>query len=274
MSGKASGYGQPMLKATLEALLPAVCIAASSPPAFAQWDNAIGVAARQFTVTEYDARGRRIVREQGWLPGLEGRLAYKADRWVLFGEGEHYESGIDYHGQTQRGAPVESRTETELMQLRAGAAYAVNDNVSAFAALEWERWKRDIRGVQAVRGLQERTTSQRLLLGLDSRYWIARYGQASANAALVLARPEKLRVGFSGVLDDASLETRSATGLRFGFGLRPAAWRNVELRASADWLKVGRSDDAPVARNGVFAGTIAQPEHVKRAFTLGLRYWF
>jgi len=256
-------------------LLPAMLLpVVFAPPVFAQWDKAISVAARQFTMTEYNAGGRRIVHEQGWLPGLEGRLAYRADRWTAFGEAEFYQSGINYRGQTQSGTPVNSNTATALAQFRAGAAYAINDTVHASAAIEWERWRRDIRGVQSVHGLQEQITSQRLLLGLDSRYWMPQYGQFSASIAVVLARPEKLRVGFSGVLDDASLDTRSAAGVRLGLGLRPAAWPKTELRGGFDWLKVGRSGDAPVTRNGVFAGTIAQPEHIKRAITLGLRYWF
>ena len=255
-----------------QALLPAAWLAMPLP-ALAQWDGFISAAARQFTVAEYDHNGRGIVREQGWLPGLEGRLAYRAGDWMLSGQAELYRHRIDYRGQTQSGAPIDSSTATTLARMSTGLAYALNHVLNTSAAIEWECWRRDIKGVGKVSGLQERTLSRRLLLGLEARYPIA-YGEIAASAALVLAAPEKLRVGFSGLLDEASLETRSTTGVRLGLNWRPAAWPNAQLHGGLDWWKVGRSGDVPVSRNGRFAGTIAQPEHVVRNITLGVRYWF
>lgn len=93
-------------------------------------------------------------------------------------------------------------------------------------------------------------------------------------AAIVQARPGQLRVGFSGVLDEASFRTRSATGLRLGLSLRPQAWPALEWVLDVDRIRVGRSADAMVSRNGAYAGTVAQPEHIKRAISLAVRYRF
>ncbi|MFD2270821.1 hypothetical protein ACFS07_06105 [Undibacterium arcticum] len=46
------------------------------------------------------------------------------------------------------------------------------------------------------------------------------------------------------------------------------------MRTAYDWIRVERSDDMPVTRNGQFMGTIAQPEHVKRGVTLTALYIF
>lgn len=243
-------------------------------PALANWDETLGVSMRQFTVAEYDRAGRQIVREQGWLPGLAGRIAFSTAPWTLFGEAGFYSRDIGYRGQTQTGIPITSTTATGITQFNAGMAYAATDATSLFAAVEWERWRRNINGVGNVKGLQERTTTHRLLLGVETRHAWSPYGTIGASAAVVLGRPEQLRVGFSGVLDEASFRIRSATGLRLGLSLRPQAWPALEWVVDVDRIRVGRSTDAPVSRNGTYAGTVAQPEHVKRAISVGMRYRF
>lgn len=259
-----------MLFKTFLAMLAASALAS---PVHAQWTSALGIAARQFTLNEYDAAGRRIVREQGWLPGLEGRLAYRSGDWTLSAQASHYQHDIAYHGQTQSGVPVDSRTGTALTQSGAGIAYAVNPMLSASLAVELERWRRDIQDVGRVRGLQERTLSRRALLGLDAKF-ATTYGEVMAGAALLFAAPEKLRVGFSGQFDDVSFDTRPAHGMRLGLGWQPAAWPNLELHAGLDWWKVARSGDAALNRNGRHAGTVAQPEHAVASMRLAVLYRF
>lgn len=243
-------------------------------PASAGWDRAVGAGARQFSLAEYDRNNRRIITEHGWLPGLEARLGFTEGQWGLFGKASFYQHDIDYRGQTQSNAALASTTATAIALIQGGMSYAPDEAITLFAALEWERWRRDINGVGNIRGLQERTTTHRLLLGLETRHAWSPYGTIGASAAIVLAQPERLRVGFSGVLDEASLRTRSATGLRLGLSLRPQAWPALEWHLDVDRIRVGRSADAPVSRNGAYAGTVAQPEHIKRAISLGMRYRF
>ena len=259
-----------MLFKTIAAILAASALAS---PAHARWTPALGVAARQFTLGEYDAAGRRIVREQGWLPGLEGRLAYRRGDWTLSAHASHYQHDIAYRGQTQFGAPVDSRTDTALSMLGGGLAYAIDDMLSASLTVELERWRRDIRSVGRVQGLQERTLSRRALLGMEARFPTTQ-GEVTAGAALLLAAPEKLRVGFSGQFDEVSFDTRPAHGMRLGLGWQPAAWPNLEVHAGLDWWKVARSGDAALNRNRRHAGTVAQPEHALTSMRLAVLYRF
>lgn len=254
-------------------ILALLAAGALMSPVHAQWAPSLGIAARQFTVNEYDAGGRRIVREQGWLPGLEGRLAYRTGDSTLSVQASHYQHDIAYRGQTQSGVPVDSRTDTALTQWSTGIAYEINEVLSASLAFELERWRRDIQGVGRVRGLQERTLSRRALLGLDVRFPTA-HGEVMAGAALLLAAPEKLRVGFSGQFDDVSLDTRSSYGMRLGLGWHPTAWPKLELHAGLDWWKVGRSADVALSRNGRHAGTVAQPEHAVASIRMAVLYRF
>ena len=262
------------MKVILRVASTAAILASLTQPASAQWQGGAGLSARYLANTEYDRSGRLLVREEGWLPGISARVAYQASELTWFTEGAIYDHSIQYHGQTQLGSAVNSTTSTQLTHLRAGGAYAFTDHYAAFAALEWENWTRDIRGTQAAAGLQEKYSTRKLLAGVQGKWDMAGAGAIAADAAVVRAEPERLRVGFSGLLDPASLETKWSTGVQIGASIRPACAPRLELRTAYDWIRVARSDDTPVTRNGQFIGTIAQPEHVKRGITLTAWYIF
>jgi hypothetical protein len=236
-------------------------------PASAQWQGKAGLGARAVAHTEYDAAGRRLVRESGWLPGLALDAAYRSGKLSWSGAAEWYRADIAYRGQTQTGVGAESTTATTLASVRLGAIYALDWDVSITAALEADVWRRDIHGTGAALGLQERYRSERFILGIG-KAWHPATGVVTADLSALFSTPERMRVGFSGLLDTASLETRHARGLRLGASLRPSFAPALEVRGSYDWIRIGRSGDVPVTRNGQFAGTVAQPEHVRQGLTL------
>lgn len=250
------------------AALLAALLALPELAACAQWQGALGLGAQSVANTEFDRSGATLVRETGSLPGVVARLAWQADNFGVFAGGEAYQHGIDYHGQTQAGAPAESTSATRLIQLRAGVSYAINERVAGFVAGEWDGWRRDIQGASGAAGLQEHSASARLLLGARGQWDSSVVGRFGIDGALVLAGPERLDVGFSGVLDAASLTTQRARGLRIGASVRPSAAPRVELRVGFDTINVARSGDVPLMRNGQFVGTVAQPEHMRRALSV------
>ncbi|HEU4376362.1 MAG TPA: hypothetical protein VFS02_22910 [Telluria sp.] len=237
-------------------------------PASAQWQSAVGISQRQVTNTEYDKAGRQLVRESGWLPGAALNAAYQAGRQTWFAEADISKGRVGYHGQSQAGVAAESRTSMALAALRIGGAYALGDDYAAQAALEWERSTRDIIGIAGTAGLQETYRTRRLVAGAQKTWRPVAAGAAAVDAAVVLSEPERLRVGFSGLLDSASLDTKRSHGFRIGASIRPAFAPWLELRSRFAWAKVARSADAPVTLHGQFRGTIAQPEHEARAVTL------
>jgi hypothetical protein len=241
--------------------------------AFAQWQGGVGLSARSVTHSEYDMAGRRLVREKGWLPGVVLDAAYKAGDITWFGAADGYQSEIDYHGQTQAGAGANSTTSTRLASVRIGGAYDSGSGFAVLAALELDHWKRDIHGTGASAGLQETYRTRRVIAGID-KAWHTAAGLICADAGAIFSEPEHLRVGFSGLLDPASLDTKRSHGFRAGGSLRPAFAPHFELRGSFDWMKIPRSDDATVSSNGQFKGTIAQPEHIRQRLTLAGSYVF
>lgn len=237
-------------------------------PAGAQWQSVVSISQRQVTNTEYDKAGRQIVREAGWLPGAVLNAAYKSGRQTWFTEAEISKGSIEYHGQTQAGVAAESRTSMRVAALRLGGAYAFGENYAALAALEWERSTRDIIGIAGTAGLQEKYRTRGLLAGAQKTWHSAAAGAVAVDAVVAVSEPERLQVGFSGLLDPASLDTKRSHGIRVGARIRPAFAPWLELRSRFDWARIPRSDDAPVTLNGQFRGTIAQPEHQRRTVTL------
>ena len=238
-------------------------------PASAQWQGKAGLGVRGVSHTENDSAGRRLVRETGALPGIALHLAYTSGPLTWFGEADWYRGDIGYRGQTQAGTAAASTTATGLAALRLGASYAVRNGYSAKAAVEIDDWKRDIRSTGKSVGLQERYRSERLIVGMG-KAWHLPGSVVAADLAVVFSTPERMRVGFSGLLDATSLKTKASRGIRLGAAYRPGFAPSLELRASFDWIRIARSEDAPVTRNGQFAGTVAQPEHARRAVTLNL----
>lgn len=256
------------MKSLLRVGLGAATLTLLMLPAHAQWRAAVGVSERQVTNTEYDKAANQLVREAGWLPGAVLTAAYETGRYAWFAGAEICNGGIDYHGQTQAGAAAASRTSMGLNAVRLGGAYAFSGNYSALAAIEWEKSTRDIIGIAGAAGLQEKTRTRRLVAGARKTWHPAATGEFAVDADVVLAEPERLQVGFSGLLDPVSLETKRSQGIRIGARIRPAIAPWLELRSRYDWIKIPRSGDAPVNRNGQFFGTIAQPEHQQRAVSL------
>lgn len=241
--------------------------------AHAQWLGDVGVGMRGVQHREVDAAGNRLVRETGWLPGVALNASYTAGRLTWFGALDGYRRAIRYQGRTQAGAAAESTTATTLAALRLGARYALGRDLHLAAALETDRWRRTIRASAGAAGLQERYRSERLVLGGGTRWQLAP-GSVEADAAAVWSTPERMRVGFSGLLDPATLDTRSALGARIGLQFQPLATPVLALRSSLDWMRVARSGEVAVTRNGQFMGTIAQPEHTRVGLTLTLAALF
>jgi hypothetical protein len=250
----------------------ALLAASLCSPARAEWQTSIGAGARSVTHTEYGPAGNQLVREDGWLPGASLQTGYRHGQLAWSGAADWYQGPIDYLGRTQAGAGARSTTATKLATARLGASYTLG-GYAILAAVELDRWKRSIRGTAAGAGLQESYRSTRLLLGAGT-HWQPAMGKVALEASALLAAPERMHIGFSGLYDPVTLDTRRGHGLRLGAALRPNGAPALELRGRADWLSVPRSGEAALTAQGAFRGTVTQPEHVRRGLTLELAYLF
>lgn len=259
---------------TFTLLISAAAIAAAAPCAQAQYSAAIEPALRHASMSEYNQAGSRIVQESGWLPGIGGRLAYRSGAWEFFGAAAVFQADIDYDGQLQNGRPYRSETGTRMSEAWLGLRHRVLDRTELVAALGLDAWRRDIRGSGPAIGLLERTRSSRLLVGVEQMWPLGRTGTLLAGASLVHAAPERLRIGFSGLLDDVTIRTRPANGYALTLRYLPDAASRLSVNASFDSIRVARSAAYPVTRDGRAAGQVTQPEHRRSNLTISVRYDF
>lgn len=243
--------------------------------AFAQWEFNAGAGIRQVRVIETDRDGRQLVREKGWLPGLELRADYVLRDWRFGVAGAMYRHDIRHDGRLQTGAPFTTDTETTQTRVSLEVARQISDGAHLIGAIEWDQWRRHILGRGGVLGLDERYRSWRLLAGAETRLLQSSVADVNGKALLVVAQPERLRVRFDNQLfDDANLSTKSAVGLRLALAAQPAAMPNLSLAVEFDWLRVARSDDAVLRKNGAPVGLVAEPKHQRSAIGARVNYRF
>lgn len=252
----------------------ALASAAAAQSAHAQFAASIEPVIRYATLSEHDQAGRSIVRESGWLPGIGGRLAHRSGPWEFFGEARVFQADIGYDGRLQNGQPYRSETGTRMAEAQLGLQYRILDATDIVTALGVDSWRRHIQGSGQAIGLQEHTSSRRLLIGVEHAWQLDSGGKLSVGANLVHAAPERLRIGFSGLLDDVSIRTRAANGAALTLRYQPGEESKLVFSAQFDTMRVPRSAAYPVTRNGRAAGEVTQPEHVRQNLTLSVRYRF
>jgi opacity protein-like surface antigen len=243
--------------------------------AHAQWEFHAAAGLRHAGTTETNRDGKQLVNENGTLPGIEAGAAYRLPNWTIGVSGEIYRGDLGYDGRTQTGAPFSTDTGTTQSRITLEVMREISDGLSLVGALAWDYWRRDIAGRATVLGLSERYDSWRVEAGIQARLAQYRFGALTARGSLLLSAPEKLEVRFEqGVFDPATLRTEKGTGARLALGLQRLAGTGVDLEADYEWLRIPRSDDAPLRRNGIVAGSVAQPEHVRSAFGIKAIYRF
>lgn len=256
-------------------LLISALLLAHAAPVYAQWQFSAGAAVRHFRMAEYGTDGRSLVTEQGWLPGVRLAVERSFGDWRVGVQGERFQGRLDYDGQVQAGSAFTSDADAAQTRIGVEMARAITENTELLGGVEYDLWRRRVHGQGAVAGLTERYGSWRLLAGAGARLPFLPGQQSRLRVMLVAAQAERLEVQFDNRLfDDARFSTKPAIGARIGMSLQPGAESKLLLSAELEWMKVRRSDDAPLTKGGFVSGAVSQPEHTKTGLTLGLHYRF
>jgi hypothetical protein len=241
----------------------------------------VGPGLMHYDFREYDADDRRLVKEEGWLSGLQGGLLVRRRRLSLLFEAAWYGGDVDYDGQTSAGVPIDSSTDESLMDLSSNLAYvlALNGPVrwEVFAGGGFRHWQRDIEGVGTVSGLDETYRWWRGEAGLradlrrGSDLW-------TVSGRFMRSFDPEVDVDFDDRFDSVTLDM----GERWGWRVE-ADWKHQlseRLVAGvrtfyASWA-FGRSDVEALTRDGVPAGSVVQPRSEAREYGVALhlqRLW-
>jgi hypothetical protein len=229
------------------------------------WQGRIGLSALEFGYKEFSDNGALVDRERGGLPGLAAALTRTQGRWFATGEVSYFSGAARYRGQTQSGAPLNTRTEEKLLdiQMQTGRWYRLRGDIdwSVYAGLGYHRWQRDIKPIENVNGLFEIYNWGYGILG--TKAFIYKSGKWEGGIDLRLNRTifPKIRVDFKGIYDDAHLDLGGRFGTRLSL---PWRYRFSQDTAFAfepymeSW-NLGRSPNKPLTQNGALAGHVFEP---------------
>lgn len=256
-------------------LLASMGSAFACETAYAQWQTSVTAGLSQVSTVEKDQNGHQLVDEHGLLPGVELNEKYAGKNWRVGLTGEVYGGNIDYDGQSQGGTGFSSQTRTRLYRIRTEAEYNITEATVLIGGIEWEYWQRDILGQGATLGMDERYKTWRLLVGAQTRILQTSWADVNLKALLVESSPEHLNVNFGNqVFDEAELSTKPATGVRATLGVQPKAFPHIGIETEFEWTHIGRSGNAILTKDGVPVGTVAEPDHVRKALSVKVTYRF
>jgi hypothetical protein len=238
-----------------------------------QFHGAAGM--RQVRMTELDRNGRQQVEERGGLPGIELGVAWLHPAWIFDVSGEMYSAHISYAGQTQTGSRFDTDTGTKQSRLSLQASRRLSNTADLVAAVEWDYWRRDIASRGATLGLEERNLSLRLLAGTQVRMLQSRFADLTLKGLLILSSPENLKVRFGqNVFDQAALRTAQGIGGHLSIVLQRLAGSRLDIQTDYERLRIPRSSDVVLHRDGAAVGLLAQPKHLRSSLGAKIIYRF
>ena len=257
------------LLAALAALPMALALALAMPAQAACGVDAVALSAgaHDSRWNEHDAEGRRLLREQGWLP--EASLAFSAACGSWSGElsWRHAVGERDYDGFSNRGAAVQTHSSLRMDEWNLSVQRPLLDGIKLGMRAQRQATRRELASTGAVLGYPERHQHWVYALGAlaegaawgESRWrlaaWVGGGPGGRVRIELPIADPVTLRTG---VMRQAELQLQWLSapwgqGWRSSLGLR---WRGE---------RIGAGEVATLWRQGVAVGGALQPRHELRS---------
>jgi len=258
------------LPACLAGLLLATCSATVLADEPTTLSLGSGLAYRH--LEEFDRDGRRLLTESGPAPALGLEIGRRLGPGTLFGGLGVRRYALDYDGQSQRGRPLETRSDYFESRLWTGYRFEFGDRWSL--GLRWERSyaERDIRATAAAAGLEERYNQDWAAIGL--RHRLARGPVEWVEAEWHRSIGGTLRVSSPGVIDPVWIPLGASRGFSISarIPLGAAGWfSRIDLEPGFSHTRSEASESRNWRREGVAQGSINEPEHEEWQLGAGLR---
>jgi len=256
----------------------------TASPAIGQSDfdgfaGGIGVGLMHFELEEFNRQDDKLVKESGWLPGIDAAVSAEINQLRARMRASYYSGDIDYDGQTQSGAAIDSSSDQKIWDISALAAYRLpfssTPRTSLYAGGGYRHWQRDIQSVGSISGLDE-----------TYRWWSAQTGlnlewRRGANLWVLDGRltrtlDPRVDVDFHHTFDTANLDL----GARWGW-ITELVWRyrlsprlSAGLKAFYESWELGKSGLETLTVDGAAAGSVFQPriENRNYGFSVDLRH--
>lgn len=224
-----------------------------------------GVSMMRFDYAEYKDDGATTLnKEMGIIPGISFRLAQRHHAWEWEGTASYHYGRVDYTGETNSGAPHNTRTDEEVVDvaLRMGRWFEGSNPVMPYAGLGYRRWDRDILSTGSVGGLFETYRWKYVWLGVK---FIA-YQQGASNLMLDIGwiKPIDPVMEVKGAYNNPRLNPESRNGLRLVLTSRSELRENTALIVEPyfEYWQLGKSPAV---------ATVYEPASKTRNFGVNLR---
>jgi hypothetical protein len=220
------------------------------------------------------------ITEEGLLHGVFAEYTHRFDNPVMLAlEAEYYSGELDYDGEYQNGAPLETDTDDYIFQVRGLAGWDFDYagwTLTPYAGLGWRYWnddinaaggyEREIRYFYAPLGFEAATVpAEKWIIGFSGEYDLFLDGQVEAHLSDV-------GPGY----EDASLDQNFAEG----YGVRISAYARhsferffVRLEPFFRYWDIQESDTDTAAVPGGTA-TWVEPENDTTIFGASLSVGF
>jgi len=238
-----------------------------------QWDWQAELGGSWQQVTEHDDEGQRLVEETGPAASVRGSASRNLAGW-RFAAGAGYSSAdLNYSGQTQFGAPLETNTEWRGWHLESTLEKRLHVplGLSLGAALTWQERRRQIGSTTSVMGLKEHYKTG----WLELRGAIEPTGFASVSARAGCAFASDVRVMLGTDFDPADVSVKDHCRASLESELRIRRWNGglLFLKPYAGWERYPETESVRLraAGNGVGRLYLPETEMLSYGITLGIR---
>lgn len=268
--------GASILKNSIKHLRSgAIALSLVSPLAYgdapSEWE--IGLGAESISIQEKANSGQRLVEESGAVPSLFASIAWPHETGIFDIGGSASVGDLAYEGHTQSGRAVNSRTDYQFAHLHWNYLIGPPEGLMAGIGMRGDWRKRRIQAVDNQADLLEEYGEAWLAVRGHYTYPIAS-GEIKADMSLFRLLGGRETVKSADNIDRTSLNTGKGHGIDVGIAWISA--RRSDYCVRTHWrlhwttITTARSKDVEWHRNGMPAGTLAQPETRRQYLGLSL----
>ncbi len=211
------------------------------------------------TWNEFDASGRRVVREAGRLHGTELSTRWRCFDWDVVAALSQLSGSRSYDGETSTGVPAVSTSNVRQRYGSVQASFRITDTWHLGGRLASTRIWRDIASTSEAAGYPERFDLTMISFGAQAQT-VTGPGNLALSAWLGKPAMSRMALNLPG-RDQATLALGSVLQVEMA-----AAWR-ARITSTWHWqadvryrrTDIGQSEDAVIRRGGVPVGLAKQP---------------
>ncbi|MEJ2142151.1 MAG: hypothetical protein P8Y24_07305 [Gammaproteobacteria bacterium] len=220
----------------------------------------LGFSMLDMNYKEFDDTNFLLDREDGFLPGVTGEFKFTGQNADSYLFASYHTSTIDYDGHTQGGIPVQTDTETDIIDVQYRLNAKSSKQHQMYGGIGYRFWRRDIQSTGNVSGILEHYTWSYGMLGVKSRFFKDYNSELSLDFRITHMLEANMDIDFKGFsatgfapLDDKSVNLGKKTNFRISLPWR-IKYKNLHTWIIEPYFEkwdIGKSNVVNLTENGV-----------------------